>query len=291
MSYTIDVYRGDASADAELHRLRLLRLDVPAARRRADHPLLGDRRPAARTARTPSTKFARGVAFFSLGLAKKVLLANPCGKIADLAFDAGVARRRSTPGTASIGLRVPDLLRLQRLLRHGDRPRPDARASCSRRTSTRPTARSRSPSSGAAGTSRCRPGCATTSTCRSAATARGRARTYVNLFIVMLLGGLWHGAAWNFVIWGALHGALLAFERLRGQGGALRRLAGAAARRVTFVLVLVAWVFFRAPDLPHAAALSRRHVRRSATPQRRRRPARRASSTSRTTSARFCWRR
>ena len=44
--------------------------------------------------RTPSTKFARGVAFFSLGMAKKVLLANPCGKVADLAFDAGSARRR-----------------------------------------------------------------------------------------------------------------------------------------------------------------------------------------------------
>ena len=47
------------------------------------------------------TKFARGVAFFSLGLAKKMLLANPCGKIADLAFDAGSLERRSTPGTAS----------------------------------------------------------------------------------------------------------------------------------------------------------------------------------------------
>ena len=77
-------------------------------------------------ARTPTTKFARGIAFLALGLAKKVLLANPCGKIADLAFDAGslaaarrlVRRRR---------VRVPDLLRLQRLLGHGDRPRSDAR--------------------------------------------------------------------------------------------------------------------------------------------------------------------
>ena len=59
---------------------------------------------------------------------------------------------------------------------------------------------------------------------------KGRARTYVNLFLVMLLGGLWHGAAWNFVIWGALHGVLLASERLRGKaalyGGAARAGAG-----------------------------------------------------------------
>ncbi len=46
-------------------------------------------------------------------------------------------------------------------------------------------------------------------------------RTYVNLFVVMLLGGLWHGAAWNFVVWGGLHGALLAFERFRGRAAAL----------------------------------------------------------------------
>jgi D-alanyl-lipoteichoic acid acyltransferase DltB (MBOAT superfamily) len=46
---------------------------------------------------------------------------------------------------------------------------------------------------------------------------KGRARTYVNLMITMLLGGLWHGAAWTFVAWGGLHGAGLAFERWRGE--------------------------------------------------------------------------
>jgi alginate O-acetyltransferase complex protein AlgI len=46
---------------------------------------------------------------------------------------------------------------------------------------------------------------------------KGPRRTYVNLDIVMLLGGLWHGASWNFVIWGALHGGMLALERLRGR--------------------------------------------------------------------------
>ena len=45
---------------------------------------------------------------------------------------------------------------------------------------------------------------------------KGVERTYVNLLLTMLLGGLWHGAAWNFVVWGAYHGLLLAFERAVG---------------------------------------------------------------------------
>jgi len=52
----------------------------------------------------------------------------------------------------------------------------------------------------------------------------GAARTYVNLMIVMLLGGLWHGASWNFVLWGAIHGGMLAFERSQGQNSVYRRL-------------------------------------------------------------------
>ena len=46
---------------------------------------------------------------------------------------------------------------------------------------------------------------------------QGPLRTYVNLIVVMLLGGLWHGANWTFVAWGAYHGILLAFERFRGK--------------------------------------------------------------------------
>src|SRR5256885_9670187 len=45
----------------------------------------------------------------------------------------------------------------------------------------------------------------------------GLARTYANLIITMLLGGLWHGASWNFVIWGGIHGGMLAFERSQGR--------------------------------------------------------------------------
>jgi len=83
---------------------------------------------------------------------------------------------------------------------------------------------------------------------------RGRTRTCINLFVTMLLGGLWHGASWHFVAWGGLHACFLAIEHL------LRRLlwdatwaslwpARAAATLLTFALVCLAWVFFRAGDL------------------------------------------
>ncbi len=75
---------------------------------------------------------------------------------------------------------------------------------------------------------------------------RGRARTYVNLMLTMLLGGLWHGASWNFVIWGGYHGALLAVERAVWGRKERRGWARVPLAVVTFVLVTVGWVFFRA---------------------------------------------
>ncbi|MCU1279363.1 MAG: hypothetical protein JWM53_2909 [bacterium] len=77
---------------------------------------------------------------------------------------------------------------------------------------------------------------------------RGNARTYANLFITMLLGGLWHGASWTFVAWGGLHGLYLAVERLIGvradeNPSGLRRVA---RQLLSFHLVCLAWIFFRA---------------------------------------------
>ena len=105
----------------------------------------------------------------------------------------------------------------------------------------------------------CRSSCATISTFRSAATAHGSLLRYVNLMITMLLGGLWHGAAWTFVIWGALHGLYLCINHAWVNYGppipqALRRPAGVASFLLTFLAVVVAWVFFRAESL--ASALS-----------------------------------
>ncbi len=79
---------------------------------------------------------------------------------------------------------------------------------------------------------------------------RGQFRTQVNLFVTFVLGGLWHGASWMFVIWGALHGAALILHRLwRGAGF---RLPGWAGWVLTFLFVNVTWVFFRAQSLGDA---------------------------------------
>jgi D-alanyl-lipoteichoic acid acyltransferase DltB (MBOAT superfamily) len=80
----------------------------------------------------------------------------------------------------------------------------------------------------------------------------GGVRRYANLMITMLLGGLWHGAGWNFAIWGGLHGLYLAinhaWQYLRGETRAESRWTRAASVALTFAAVNVAWVFFRAPD-------------------------------------------
>ena len=77
----------------------------------------------------------------------------------------------------------------------------------------------------------------------------GPVRTYANLITVMLLGGLWHGAQFTFIIWGAIHGAMLAAERLMGKDSFYAKLPGAVRIAVTFVIVLITWVFFRAENL------------------------------------------
>lgn len=82
---------------------------------------------------------------------------------------------------------------------------------------------------------------------------KGPTRRYVNLLITMLLGGLWHGAAWTFVLWGALHGVALVVNHLwRGLGFRMPRPLGMV---VTFVFVVVTWVFFRAESIDQAMVI------------------------------------
>jgi alginate O-acetyltransferase complex protein AlgI len=80
-------------------------------------------------------------------------------------------------------------------------------------------------------------------------------RTYINLAATMLLGGLWHGASWTFVIWGGLHGFYLIVERLL-EGKVSDQQSSAFVRLLrwllTFHLVCLAWIFFRASDLTQA---------------------------------------
>ncbi len=94
----------------------------------------------------------------------------------------------------------------------------------------------------------------------SAATARAAVGAYTNLLLTMLLGGLWHGAGWTFVVWGGLHGIYLvmnhAYRYLRtmlGQDLGKSSLVGRLLSTfITFIAVVVGWVFFRATDM-HSA--------------------------------------
>jgi len=198
-----------------------------------------------------ATKFARGVAFFCLGMAKKVLLANPCGKIADVAFGAGSLDAIDAwygvtayafqiyfdfSGYSDMAIGLGLMLGFV-FAKNFDSPyRSQSITEFWRRWHISLSTWLRDYLYLPLGGNR-----------------RGPARTFVNLFVVMLLGGLWHGAAWNYVVWGALHGVLLAVERLRGKTALYGRWPAPLRVATTFLVVLITWVFFRAPDL--AAAL------------------------------------
>jgi alginate O-acetyltransferase complex protein AlgI len=249
MSYAIDVYRGEA---------RPIRSFIDFACFVSMFPQLvagpivrfSEVADQLRSRTHTVTKFARGIAFLSLGLAKKVLLANPCGKVADLAFDAGsLAPLEAWYGAVAYAFQIyfdfsgySDMAVGLGLMfgfvfaKNFDSPyRSQSITEFWHRWHISLSTWLRDYLYLPLGGNR-----------------KGNTRTYINLFIVMVLGGLWHGAAWNFVIWGALHGAFLAGERLRGKRALYDAFPPALRVAATFTIVLVAWVFFRARDLPHA---------------------------------------
>jgi D-alanyl-lipoteichoic acid acyltransferase DltB (MBOAT superfamily) len=92
---------------------------------------------------------------------------------------------------------------------------------------------------------------------------KGKTRRYANLFVTMLLGGLWHGAGWTFVVWGALHGIYLMMNhgyqslcaRVGWQVGQFGMAGAHAARMMTFLSVVIAWVFFRSDSFATASTM------------------------------------
>ncbi len=249
MSYTIDVYRGRCPA---------LRNPIDFACYVSMFPQLvagpiirfNEIVDQLRERRHTFDKIARGLALFSLGMAKKVLVANPCGKIADLCFNAGSVHFLdawygatayafqiyfdfSGYSDMAIGLGLmlgfvfPD---------NFDSPyKSRSITEFWRRWHMSLSRWLRDYLYIPLGGNR-----------------KGIGRTYVNLMVVMLLGGLWHGASWTFFIWGGFHGALLAGERAFGRERATAGLPAALRVVLTFLLVTISWVFFRAADLGDA---------------------------------------
>jgi alginate O-acetyltransferase complex protein AlgI len=249
MSYAIDVYRGEATAIRTFIDFACFVSMFPQL---VAGPIIRFQEVAdqLRERTHTTTKFARGVAFFALGLAKKVLLANPCGKIADLAFEAGsLGPIDAWYGVTAYAFQIyfdfsgySDMaIGLGLMLgfvfaKNFDSPyRSRSITEFWRRWHISLSTWLRDYLYVPLGGNR-----------------KGRVRTYVNLFFVMLLGGLWHGAAWTFVIWGALHGALLIIERFFGKAALYRGLPAAVRVAITFTVVLFTWVFFRASDLTQA---------------------------------------
>ncbi len=83
---------------------------------------------------------------------------------------------------------------------------------------------------------------------------KGIILTYRNLLLTMLLGGLWHGSSWNFVIWGGIHGLFLSLEKYTFSVLKINTF-NALGYIYTFVVVLIAWIFFRAPDFTSASSI------------------------------------
>ena len=257
MSYTIDVYRGDARAVRNFANFACYVSMFPQL---VAGPIIRFGEIADQFDRRDHTveKFARGAAFVCCGLAKKVLLANACGKVANMAFDAGaVGCLDAWYGAAAYAFQIyfdfsgySDMaIGLGLMLgfvfpKNFDSPYiAQSVTEFWRRWHISLSTWLRDYLYFPLGGNR-----------------KGHARTYINLALVMLLGGLWHGAAWNFLIWGGIHGAMLAFERARGKRSIYHRLPRPAKIALTFVIVCFAWVFFRADSLGHALAYCRSMV-------------------------------
>jgi alginate O-acetyltransferase complex protein AlgI len=251
LSYTIDVYRGEAEAMSNFIDFSCFVSMFPhlVAGPILKFSFLADQ---LKYRRLTCDKFARGVAFFMLGLAKKILLANPCGKIADVAFNAGSVNSLdawfgalgysfqiyfdfSGYSDMAIGL---GLIFGFVFAKNFDSPyRSESITDFWRRWHISLSTWLREYLYVPLGGNR-----------------KGKRRTYINLTLTMLLGGLWHGASWNFVIWGGLHGGMLAFERSQGREGFYHNLPRPLRIAFTFLIVLLGWVFFRTADLPRALA-------------------------------------
>lgn len=249
MSYSVDVFRGDACA---IRNPIDFACYVSLFPQLVAGPIVRFSEVADQLQhRTHSVdRFARGVTFFCLGMGKKILLANPCGKVADTVFDAAsVTALDAWYGVCAYAMQIyydfsgySDMaIGLGLMLgfvfaKNFDSPyRSASITEFWRRWHLSLSTWLRDYLYIPLGGNR-----------------KGEVRTYANLAIVMLLGGLWHGASWNFVVWGALHGGALGLERAFGKRSLYRGLPRPVRVTITFMLVLLSWVFFRAADLPAA---------------------------------------
>lgn len=253
MSYAIDVYRGHA---VPLRRFTDFACYISLFPQLVAGPIIRYQDVADQMVERSHTwtKFSRGIAFFSIGLGKKILLANPCGRIADTAFaSADLSPLDAWTGIFAYSMQIYfdfsgysdmavglGLMLGFVFIRNFNSPYKSTSVTqfwqnwhMSLSTWLRdylyiPLGGNR----------------------------KGPSRTYLNLFLVMLIGGIWHGASWNFAIWGGAHGLWLAAERFLSTRCSFR-LPTWISTALTFTGVSLLWIPFRAPDLESAARYAR----------------------------------
>ncbi|NPV47744.1 MAG: MBOAT family protein [Armatimonadetes bacterium] len=249
MSYAIDLYRGHAKPARDFLDFACYVSLYPQL---VAGPIVRYQDLADQLVERQHTvgQFAQGVLFLAFGLAKKILLANPMGEVADAAFGASaLTPLQAWTGVLGYAFQIYfdfsgysdmaiglGLMLGFRFKRNFDLPYiSQSITEFWRRWHISLSTWLRDNLYIPLGGNRL-----------------GPRRTYINLAAVMLLGGLWHGAQWTFVIWGAIHGALLALERWHGKTTLYARLPRPLPTLLTFGLVLITWVFFRAESLPAA---------------------------------------
>ena len=249
MSYVIDLYRGDAKVVRNFIDYACYVSMFPQL---VAGPIIRFQEVADQLQHRTHTleKFTRGITFFMLGMGKKVLLANPCGKIADTTFGAGILDAADAwygaiayafqiyfdfSGYSDMAIGLGLMLGFVFAKNFASPYKSQSITEFWRRWHTSLSNWLKDYLYIPLGGNRC-----------------GNIRTYINLAFVMLLGGLWHGASWNFLFWGAIHGGYLAFERAQGKESIYHRIPEILQIMITFFIVVISWIFFRADTLSAA---------------------------------------
>ncbi|WP_371156020.1 MBOAT family protein [Jannaschia sp. 2305UL9-9] len=242
LSYLIDVWRGDAKADARFIDFAAFIALFPQL---IAGPILRykDLEDQFRSRTHSAEMFADGMARFLIGLAKKVLLADAVAPLADLAF--------GNSGEVGMALAWVGAIAYMLQLYFDFSGYSDMAIGLGKMMGFTFLENFRFPYVSRSITEFWRRWHISLSNwlrdylyISLGGNRKGALRTYGNLMTVMMLGGLWHGANWTFVLWGLWHGGLLAIERATGHD---RRAAGQVwALPLTLALVLIGWVMFRA---------------------------------------------
>jgi alginate O-acetyltransferase complex protein AlgI len=246
MSYTIDVYRGDAPMLKNFFDFscfvalfpQLIAGPIVRYNTIAEQLIYREHK---------LEPIARGISLFMIGFAKKILLANPCAIVADTCFGA----QSLTAFDAWYGVMAYSFQIYFDFCAYSDMA-----VGLGRMFGFEFLKNFNSPYISKSITEVWRRWHISLSTwlrdylyISLGGNRKGEKRTYINLAMVMVLGGLWHGANWQFIVWGAFHGSLLAFERWRGKESVYSRLPGPVQMAITYVLMLISWVLFRAENL------------------------------------------